>query len=196
MSNQTCDDKFLETLERINPKLKFYCQHLAWCSGIIESDDCYQQSLLKMLERSRTDPEFLNQNDSYVICYGIWMAKNFVNHERNLYHKKIVDQDSLDHGEPEFHYRVNRTPNPEAETAKLEVRRLAENMSDGYQYLFKKIVEGYSVAEISQQMQISKWTYFSKKGKMIRVINTAWSAPMSRKNSIMKELGQGRLVQR
>jgi len=122
MSNQDCDEKFMRTIERINPKLKFYCQHLSFCPKIVEADDLYQEALLKMLERSRTDPEFLNQNDSYVTCYGVWIAKNLINHQRALFYAKVSDENYLDFGEPEYHLRVNHAPAPESETVKAEVR--------------------------------------------------------------------------
>jgi len=188
MDNQPCDNLFMETLERINSKLKFYCQHLSWCSKIVEEDDCYQEAVLKMLERSRIDPEYLNQNDSYITWYGIWMVKNYINHQRNLFYKKITEEDDLDLGEPDFHLRVNHAPKPENETVKLEVHLLAEGMPDGYKCIFENIVEGYSSEEIMKKMKIGGRTLRKRKETMVKVLGEAYHAPLNQKEEIIKNM--------
>jgi len=188
MSNQVCDEKFLETIERINPKLKFYCQHLSFCSKIVESDDLYQEALLKLLERSRTDPMFLDQNDSYVICYGVWMAKNYINHQRNLFYKKVTEEDDLDLGEPEYHLRVNHAPNPEAETVKNEIHQIAEGMPEQYRTIFDATVQGYGSDEIASMLKMGKYAYARRKKIMVETLGKAWRAPQSERKHIIREM--------
>ena len=188
MTDQLCDTKFMQTLERIDRKLRFYAQHLSWVSKIVEADDLFQEGTLKLLERSRIEPEFLDQNDSYVLCYAVWMMKNYTNHLRSLFYKKVADQDDLDHENPEFHYRVNHAPSPEKETMRLEIHQLAEGMPTMYQTLFREICDGFSPEEITQESHISRGTYFWRRERMISVLKKAYVAPLGKKKNNRQKL--------
>jgi DNA-directed RNA polymerase specialized sigma24 family protein len=114
--------------------------------------------------------------------------KKYINHQRNLFYKLVTDEADLEFAEPEFHMRTNHSPKPENEAMKLEVHQLAENMPTEYKNMFRKIVDGYHWEEIAQQMQISKGSYFWKRERMVRVLNDAWSAPLYKKDAIIKGL--------
>jgi RNA polymerase sigma factor (sigma-70 family) len=188
MLNQSCDDKFMEILERIDPKLKFYARHLSWTSKTEEADDLYQQMLLKLLERSRIDPEFLNQNSSYILCYATWMAKNFIKHEKSLYYRKITEDDSLEFVDPEFQLHLNHPRKPETEAENQEIHDLAGSMPYSYRNLFKQIVAGFQWQEIAQKMRITRDSFFWKRERMIKTLHYAWSSPWGRKNEIVQSL--------
>lgn len=62
-------------------------QAARYVSGYIDVDDVYQIGVLAILERSKTEPEFLNQKRSYIIHNAVWAMKNWL--EKQFFRTKM-----------------------------------------------------------------------------------------------------------
>ena len=141
--------------------------------------------MLKLYERFSVEPEFLNNNNSYIWCYAAWMMKNALNHENNMYVKHITDL------EPEYceiPYLTGYFPRPEPEAVRSEVRDMACQMPEQYQTLYAGIVQGYEMQEIGQMLGIGKFAITRRKHIMVETLGKAWRASHDERKQLIQEM--------
>ena len=184
---KTNNDLFMERMEEVDGKIRAYSLFFALRAPYTEEDDLYQEAMLKLYERFSKEPEFLNSTNSYIYIYAAWMMKNYLNRERNMYVKRVVDLDTKD-DEVQHRYLTGHYPRPESEAVRSEVRSIAEKMPNQYRTIFDATVQGYELQEIADYLGITKSTIKWRKRCMIRRLRKAWRTPISARENVIQKM--------
>jgi DNA-directed RNA polymerase specialized sigma24 family protein len=179
------NDKFMERIKQIDYKLRSYSQYFAYKGGFMDADDLYQTALLKLYERYVSEPNFFSNNNSYIWCFGVWMMKNAVNHERYVWVNKVIAIETENGERPKL---VNHFPRPETEAIRGEVRDIVLRTPRFYQDLYKAYAEGYETKEIAAKYKVSKWTINTRKKKMLQTLGEAWRVPPSKRIQFIRDM--------
>ena len=179
------NDKFMERIKQIDGKLRSYSRLLAYRSGFMEADDLYQEALLKLYERYVSEPDFFSNNNSYLWCYGIWMMKNAVNHERYIWINKVTNLETERGERPRL---TNHFPNPENEVIREEVRDIARQMPKQCQIIFNGTIQGYEPQELAYIFGISSGALKWRKRNMIGILKQAWHTPIKDRERIIRQM--------
>ena len=181
------NDLFIERLERINSKIKAYAHYFSSFDPIVDEDDLFQEVMVKLLERYHNEPEFLDNNDSYITCYAAWMMKNYVNHERNMYVKHVTDLET-EEGEERFTLPSGHFPKPESQAVRSEVHAIAEGMPNQYRVIFDAITQGYGEQEVADILGISKGALHFRKHNMVETLKEAWRTPIGEREQVIRRM--------
>ena len=184
---KTNNDLFMERMEEVDGKIRAYSLFFALRAPYTEEDDLYQEAMLKLYERFSKEPEFLNSTNSYIYIYAAWMMKNYLNRERNMYVKRVVDLDTKD-DEVQHRYLTGHYPRPESEAVRSEVRSIAEKMPNHYKIIYNGTVQGYKLQEIADFLNIPKTTLKWRKRVMLGRLQKAWRTPISTRANVMREM--------
>jgi len=187
------NDLFVKCLDRVEPKIRRYARFFAFIAPHMEEDDLYQEAMLKLYERYQNEPEFMDKNDSYITCYSAWMMKNYLNHERNMYVKRVTDLET-EQAEDQFTYPSGHFPRPEREAIRSEVHAIAEKMPDQYQVIFNATCEGYEEKEVAEMLGISKGALHFRKQSMVKTLKEAWRTPVREREEIIRCMYERRSV--
>jgi RNA polymerase sigma factor (sigma-70 family) len=179
------NEMFVERIQQIDGKLRSYSRYFAFLAGFLEADDLYQEALLKLYERYVSEPDFLSNNNSYLWCFGVWMMKNAVNHERYVWVNKISEIEGEDGERPRL---TNHFPRPENVAIRDEVRAIASEMPEHYQSLYRAIAEGYQMQEIAPMFGVSKWTLTQRKRTMVDRLGKAWRVPPNEREQFIRDM--------
>jgi RNA polymerase sigma factor (sigma-70 family) len=178
------NDLFIERLERVNSKIKAYARFFAFIAPHVEEDDLYQEAMLKLYERYHNEPEFLDNNDSYITCYSAWMMKNYLNHERNMYVKHVTDLET-EKGEERFTLPSGHFPKPESHAIRSEVHAIAEGMPNQYRVIFDATAQGFNEQEVADMLGLTKTALHWRKQHMVRTLKEAWRTVAAEREQVI-----------
>jgi RNA polymerase sigma factor (sigma-70 family) len=129
-------------------------------------DDLYQIMVLALLEKNLSDPNFINQNDTYWLKYATWQAKHACNADYT--YLKYVDEDgaNIDAESEELvletELATDRKPTPEQLVASREfwmaITATAKMLSQQNRQVIHMVVLGYSKQEIADALHITRQT--------------------------------------
>jgi len=181
------NEQFMERMNAVDSKIRAYARFFSFKAQILEEDDLYQEAMLKLYERYCVEPEFLDNTNSYIWCYAAWMMKNALNHENNLYAKRVVGLET-EKGDIQRSYPKGHYPSPEGEVVRTQVREIACQMPEQYRTIFNAIIQGFEPDEIAEMLGITKWKLKWRKAVMIDTMNQAWRTPNRDRESIIRRM--------
>ena len=134
-------------------------------------EDMYQYLLLALIERQKSDPEFFEQTESYVVKYAYFMGTNLARKSR-IYLRivddagNVIDPDSNDEDEDtqvELENReklLQKINLVEQDVLRIElveaIAEAMETLSDDNRKVVEMLYLGYRKSEIAEELNISK----------------------------------------
>ena len=194
MKNNTNSNDFNslveETITRLEPRLRHLARRqIARCPEIVElsPDDLYQYMVLSILEKANSDQAFLHQKDAFITQYGLWMTMNHVRKIRAKYSSWHIDVNCED--DNELHYRNGHAGAEPASAIEVrEIYDLLRRCPREYREVWTLLASGYTARESGQILGLSAYGVGARKKRMLRVVASAYAAPMERKSEILNEL--------
>jgi DNA-directed RNA polymerase specialized sigma24 family protein len=179
------NQEFMERMKAVDHKIRAYARFFAFKAQFLEEDDLYQEAMLKLYERFCLEPDFINNNNSYIWCYAAWMMKNALTHEKNMYVKHIVDLAETEKGDIQLsgHY-----PSPEGEAIRSEVHSIANQMPMQYQTIYNGTIQGFEPQELACVFGISSSALNCRKRNMIEILTQAWHTPIKDRQEIIRRM--------
>lgn len=137
------------------------------------ADDLYQQAVLTIIERAETNPEFLNQNDFYIVQAGVWAASHQVEKQQVIERHTWEDSgnnpenwdcelgtDAVEVNDWSINELIDSIIDPEEAVIRSEhLRNLIDavrRLSPDNQAIVKMLGEGIPESKIAEALHISR----------------------------------------
>ena len=178
-----------EVLERLEPRLAHLSRRqIARAPEIAEltGDDLYQQMCLKILEKASSDNSFLQQEDAYIVQYGLWKAMSHIKRIRCKYSDwHVVETEDFDEV---FYCNGRAGPDPSTAVEAREIYDLLDKCPTEYQTVWTLLSKGYTYTEAGKLMGLSVYAFGTRKKKLVHVIHEAYNSPLSYKSMVLEKL--------